>query len=99
MKFKTIVKCVGNFLEEFPMFRKSLVANEHGDLVETVEEMTLEEKIEASKISTSPDAFAAAIDKVPDTMYIDKFDAIAQLNAAIAGINYKKPEENGDENR
>lgn len=94
---KHISECVNEFLKDFPMFKRVMSRKENGDVCEETKELTFDEKIDASLIGTSPDAFADAVDRIPDVSLVDRFDAIAQLNAAIAGIQFAPENENEDE--
>lgn len=89
---RQLVKNVCNkFLEDFPVFKRVSTSKKNGDVYEITKTLTYDEKLQHFSPASSPDSFSDAVERVPDVSLIDRFDAIAQLDAAIANITYVKP--------
>lgn len=70
-------------------FKKTPVVQENGDVThEEIVELTEEEKL--ASFPASADSFAVGVERLGDTSFVDKFDAIDRLNFAISGIQYVK---------
>ena len=71
-------------------FKRRSVVEANGDVSgEELEEISEEEKL--ASVPSSADNFAIGVDRLGDTSFMDKFEAIDRLNFAIAGIQYVKP--------
>lgn len=79
------------FLRTFPVYRTVINRNEHGDVVESTEQLTYEEAIEPR--STTPDAFMVLGNPAAPFNYSDRFDTIDRLSQAIDNINFNNDEE------
>lgn len=90
---KKVKKVRNKYLEDFPIYKRIATSKKNGDVYEVTKVLTYDEKLQHFCPASGPDSFADSIDRVPDVSLIDRFEAVALLDSAIANIEFVKPNE------